>query len=74
MNEVLAAVGVCVSADDDYQNFMTSVREKPALDAIKVDDVVTENSLGVILRFIDKSLDSLAMTAVTGLRHRLQVS
>ena len=75
-NDVLATVGVCVGVNADGQPIESQLdsKRKPALDQNRLDAIVRENEIGLLVSSADTTLVSLASLYAVGLRHRLQVS
>ena len=74
MNDVLATVGVCIGVKADGNRKSVKDRSRATVDQVKVDDVSTENSIGLMVDSIDLVFISLARMALLGLSYRLQVS
>ena len=74
MNDVLATVGVCIGVNVDGSRASVKDRSKVPVDKGNIDDVSTENSVGLIIDSIDLGFISLTRLALMGIRHRLQVS
>lgn len=74
MNDVLATVGVCVGINTDGHKISMNDRGRPTFDRAKLDAIVRENELGLLVDSADMALLSLASMSTAGLRHRLQVS
>lgn len=74
MNDVLATVGVCVGINTDGQKISMNDRGRPTFDRARLDAIVRENELGLLVDSADMALLSLANMSTAGFRHRLQVS
>ena len=74
-NDVLATVGVCVGVNAEGQPIQSQLDglKKPVLDKSKIDAVVRENEIGLLVSSADNTLVSLASLYAVGFRHRLQV-
>lgn len=74
-NDVLATVGVCVGVNAEGQPIQSQLDglKKPVLDKSKIDAVVKENEIGLLVSSADNTLVSLASLYAVGFRHRLQV-
>ncbi len=75
-NDVLATVGVCVGVDENGKVIRPQVnqRETDMNDRSKVESVMRENEVGLLLAAADAGLLYIGYFCVRGLRHRLQVS
>ncbi len=74
-NDVLATVGVCVGVDENGKAVQPQVnrRNSDSNDTSKVQSVMRENELGLLLVGADTGLFFLGTFWVLGLRQRLQV-
>lgn len=75
-NDVLATVGVCVGLDENGTAVRPEVHQKESdiNNRIKVESVMRENEVGLLLVAADIGLFFVGTFWVLGLRQRLQVS
>lgn len=66
-------MGVCVGVDDDGQIRPVHGGSIAALDKSKVNGIITENEVGMLVGFTEGALDYLVAMCTLGLRYRLQV-
>ena len=73
INDILTTVGVCVGVDADGEIRPIPDGSTSALDKVKIAGVIRENEIGMLVGFIESTLDVLAGVYTLGLRCRIQV-
>ena len=73
INDILTTVGVCVGVDADGDLRPIPDDSTSVLDKVKIAGVIRENEIGMLVGFIESTLDVLAGVYTLGLRCRIQV-
>ena len=73
INDILTTVGVCVGVDAEGELRPIPDGSTSVLDKVKIAGVIRENEIGMLVGFMESTLDVLAGVYTLGLRCRIQV-